>query len=201
MTAKVNLLPQTSRADADKTRQRGIAGGLVLLVVVALGVAWFFQQGVLRDAEDELADARAELSAAQAEVAALAEFEDLERLIADTDSLLTATMDGEVTLAGLLQDVALVTPVEGAFTSMNVTFEAEGGNIGTFTGNAEVESSHAPGVERFLLQLERPAGFRNAFPGGSTIDEDDIANFSVTVQLGPEYLTGRYSGGLPEVAR
>ena len=202
MTAKVNLLPRATRADADKTRQRGIAIGVVVLVIAALGLATFLQFGVLEDAEQDLADAQAELAAAQAEVAALAEFEDIEQRLAETNDLLTSVLGNEVTLAGILQDVALVTPTEGAFTSMGVTFQHDDpSTVGTFTGSAEVLSSHAPGVERFLLQLERPAGFRNAFPGGSAIDEDDIATFPVTVQLGPEYRTGRYQDGLPEVLR
>ena len=202
MTAKVNLLPQATRADAGKTRQRGIAVGVVLLVIAALGLATFLQFGVLEDAEQDLADAQAELVAAQAEVAALAEFEDIEQRLAETNELVTSVLAGETTLAGILQDIALVTPTEGAFTSMGLTFQQDDpSTVGTFTGNAEVLSSHAPGVERFLLQLERPAGFRNAFPGGSAIDEDDIATFPVTVQLGPEYRTGRYQDGLPEVLR
>ena len=202
MTAKVNLLPQATRADAGKSRQQGFAVGLVLLVIVALGLATFLQRGVLNDAEEELAVAQSELAAAQAEVARLAEFSDLEQLLSDTNDLLIASMQDEATLAGVLQDVALVTPNNGAFTDLTVDFvTGEGGVVGTMSGAAEVESSHAPGVERFLLQLERPAGFRNVFPGASTIDEDDIAEFSLVVELGPEYRTERYQEGLPEVAR
>lgn len=202
MTARVNLLPQATRADAGKTRQRGIAVGLVLFVIVALGLAWFVQQGVLTTAEDELADAEAELAAAQAEVAALAEFRDLEARLTDTNAVLVGALGDETTLAGVLQDIALVVPSDGAITSLSVTFDpASPPFTGAFTANAEVLSSHAPGVERFLLQLDRAAGFRNVFPGGSSIDEDDIADFTVSVQLGPEYRTERYADGLPEVAR
>lgn len=202
MTAKVNLLPGTIRESNAASRQRSLAVGLVVLVIVALGVATFLQRGVLSEAEEELAVAESELAAARAEVARLAEFADLEQRLADTDALLIASMQDEATLAGLLQDVALVTPPNGAFTDLSVAFEpGDNGVVGTMSGAAEVESSHAPGVERFLLQLERPAGFRNVFPGSSTIDEDDIAEFSLVVQLGPEYRTERYQDGLPEVAR
>ncbi|MEX2375814.1 MAG: hypothetical protein WD942_09575, partial [Dehalococcoidia bacterium] len=188
MTARVNLLPAATRADASKVRQRGLAIGVLVLVIVALGVATFLQRGVLSTAEDELADAQSELAAAQAEVAALAEFQDLDARLTETNDLVTAVLGSEATLAGVLQDIALVTPTDGAFTSMQLTFEHDDpANVGTFSGQAEVLQSHAPGVERFLLQLERPAGFRNAYPGGSSIDEDDIATFPVTVQLGPEY--------------
>lgn len=199
MTARVNLLPEATRADAGKARQRGLAMAIVLLVIIGLGVATYVQQGTLNQAEDDLAAAEADLAAAQAEVAALAEFTQLEELLTQNDNLLIGAMADEATLAGVLQDIALVTPTEGAFTSIGVALTDEGPNVGTLTGDAEVESSHAPGVERFLLQLERPAGFRNVFPGSSTIDEDDIASFGVTVQLGPEYLTQRYVDGLPEV--
>lgn len=201
MTARVNLLPQATRADAGRTRQRGFAIGLVVFVIAALGLATFLQRGVLTDAEEDLASAQDELAAAQAEVAALAEFQDLEGRLTAADALLADALGDEATLAGVLQDVALVVPSDGAVTSLAVSLAGEGPGPGSFTANAEVLSSHAPGVERFLLQLDRAAGFRDVYPGGSTIDEDDIASFTVSVQLGPEYLTGRYADGLPEVDR
>ena len=201
MTARVNLLPGTVRESDAAARQRVGAGLVVLVVIVALAAATFIQRGTLSDAEDELVDAESELAAAQAEVAELAEFDDLEGRLADADALLESAMGDDVTLAGILQDIALVVPNEGAFISLAVNIEPEGAVIGSFSANAEALEQHAPGVERFLLQLERPAGFRGVFPGGSTIDEDDIATFSVVVQLGPEYLTNRYDDGLPEVAR
>ena len=202
MTARVNLLPGTVRESDAAARQRSYAGVIVLVVVAGLVGAYFWQQAVLQDAEDELAEAQAELAAAQAEVAELAIYEDLEERLAATDDLLTSVLATDTTLAGILQDIALVTPTEGAFTSIQVSFEHDNPNaVGTFSGSAEVLSSHAPGVERFLLHLERPAGFRNPYPGGSSIDEDDIATFPVTVQLGREYRTERYTDGLPEVLR
>lgn len=202
MTARVNLLPGTVAESNAANRQRILAGVIVLLVIVALVAATFLQRGVLNDAEDELAEAQAELSAASAEVAELQEFADLEARLARTDALLSEVMADEATLAGVLQDIALVVPTDGAFTSLSIDLAAaEGLNVGSFTANAEVLESHAPGVERFLLQLERAAGFRSVYPGGSTIDEDDIANFTVSVQLGPEYRTERYRDGLPEVVR
>ena len=202
MTARVNLLPGTVRESDAAARQRIYAGVIVLVVVAGLVGAYFWQQAVLQDAEDELAEAQAELAAAQAEVAELAIYEDLEERLAATDDLLTSVLADEASLAGILQDIAIVTPTEGAFTSMQVNFDHDDpATVGTFSGNAEVLSSHAPGVERFLLQLDRAAGFRNVYPGGSSIDEDDIATFPVTVQLGREYRTERYTDGLPEVLR
>lgn len=202
MTARVNLLPGTVAESNAATRQRVSAGLIVLVVLIGLGVAWFLQQSTLRDAEDELVEAEADLAMAQQEVAELAEFADLETRLARADGLLTGAMADEVTLAGVLQDVALVIPTEGAITSLSVNLDdGEGAHVGSFTANAEVLDSHAPGVERFLLQLERAVGFRSVYPGGSTIDEDDIATFTVSVQLGPEYRTERYRDGLPEVIR
>jgi Tfp pilus assembly protein PilN len=201
MTARVNLLPGSVRERDAAGRQRALAGGIVLIVILGLAVATFLQRGVLNDAEDELASAQSELAAARAEVAELAEFEDLEGRLVLADDLLRSAMGEDVTLAGILQDVALVVPTEGAITSLAINIDPEGVGIGTLNANAEATEQHAPGVERFLLHLERPAGFRGVYPGGSTIDEDDIATFSFVVQLGPEYLTNRYEDGLPEVAR
>ena len=201
MTARVNLLPGTVRESDAAARQRVFAGLVVLLIVVVLAAATLFQRGVLNDAEDELAEAEAELAAAQAEVAELSEFHDLEERLARADELIQTTMGQDATLAGVLQDVALVVPDDGAITSLSINFEPDGVTIGSLNANAESLEAHAPGVERFLLHLERPAGFRGVYPGGSTLDDNDIASFSVVVQLGPEYLTRRYTEGIPEVAR
>ena len=201
MTARVNLLPGTVRERDAATKQRVYAGVIVLVVIAGLVGAYFWQQAVLQDAEDELADAQDELLAAQAEVAELSLYEDLEQRLADSDAVLGAALQDEATLAGILQDIALVTPTEGALRSLSVSFLADEPEVGSFSATAEVLDSHAPGVERFLLQLDRAAGFRNVYPGGSTIDEDDIAVFPVTVQLGPEYRTERYRDGLPEELR
>ena len=202
MTARVNLLPGTVRERDAANRQRIVAVVVVLVVIAGLAGATLWQRAILNDAEDELAEAQAELAAAQQEVAELAEFEDLEQRLATTDDLLEGSMGRDVSLAGVLQDVAMVVPNDGALTSLAVSFDLDDEVvIGTLNAGAEVLSAHAPGVERFLLQLERPAGFRNVFPGGSAVDEDDIATFTAVVQLGPEYLTHRYEDGLPEVAR
>ena len=201
MTARVNLLPGTVRERDAATRQRVLAGVVVLVVIAGLVGAFFWQRAILQDAEDELAAAQEELAAAQAEVAELRIYEDLEQRLEEGDAVLQAALADEATLAGILQDIALVTPVEGAFRTISINFSADETGVGSFNAQAEVLESHAPGVERFLLQLERAGGFRNAFPGASTIDEDEIATFPVTVQLGREYRTERYSDGLPEVLR
>ena len=201
MTARVNLLPGTVRERDAATKQRVYAGVVVLVVVAGLVGAYFWQQAVLQDAEDELAEAQAELAAAQAEVAELAIYEDLEQRLIEADSVLRAAMADEPSLAGVLQDVALVTPAEGALRSLSISLDPQEVGVGSFTAQVEVLESHAPGTERFLLQLERAAGFRNVFPGASTIDENDIATFPVSVELGHEYRTERYSEGLPEVLR
>ena len=201
MTARVNLLPGTVRERDAATRQRVVAGAVVVVVIAALAVATLLQRGVLQDAEEELADAEAELADAQAEVAELALYEDLEQRTADADVILSAAMGDEATLAGLLQDIALVTPPEGALRTLSISFEPDASGVGSFNAQMEVLDSHAPGAERFLLQLERAVGFRNVFPGASILDENDIATFPVTVQLGHEYRTERYDDGLPEVLR
>jgi len=201
MTARVNLLPGTVRERDAANRQRIVAVVVVLVVIAGLAGATLWQRAILNDAEEELADAQAELAAAQQEVAELAMYEDLEQRLEEADSTLQAAMADEATLAGILQDIALVTPTDGALRSLSISLAPEDVGVGSFNAQAEVLDSHAPGVERFLLELDRAAGFRNVFPGSSTIDEDDIATFPVTVHLGREYRTERYRDGLPEVLR
>lgn len=207
MSVRVNLLPDAKGGPgAASSTQRLIAVGLVVVVLAGLAVATVLQWGVLADAEDELAATRANLAAAQADVASLGEFAELELLRSETRQRIQAALALETTLAGVLQDLALVLPEEAALTTMAIGMTpqiTEDGRIvavGSVTVNVEVEDAFAPGMERLLLDIDRVAGFREVYPSGASRDEDDITTFSVTLQLGPEYLTGRYVDGVLEVA-
>lgn len=113
----------------------------------------------------------------------------------------------DLTLAGILQDLSLVIPTDAASSSVSVTLSPvvdDAGvarSVGVVTATFEVEDSHAPGVERTLLEFERVAGFDAVYLSGSTIDEDDISSFTLSFELTPTYLTHRFRDGLPEELR
>lgn len=207
MSVRVNLLPQATRERDRASRQRVLAGVVVLAVVAALGAVSFWQRGQLRTAEDDLATAQAELAVAQAEVEELAEFANLADSLAEADEIVVTALADQSTLAGVLQDVALTMPDDSALTNLSVSFagrdEETGNSIGIGTVNASVETiaNIAPGVERLLLSVERVAGFNEVHLSGATVDDEDITTFNLDAAIGPEHHTERFRNGIPEVDR
>ena len=209
MTAKVNLLPQTTREEGRQSQQRVIALALVLVVIAGLGVATWLQRGTLSDAEDDLAAAQQELSEAQAAVDALTLPAELDRRLEADRELVIRALSEQVSLAGILQDVSLVMPQGTDIANLTINLTpadfAEGAppatSVGTLTATGESLDNIAPGIERLILQFERPAGFRNVFVTQATTDEEDVTSYNMELQLGPEHRTGRYTQGVPEVDR
>lgn len=222
MSVRVNLLPQEQTARQAVARQRNgvIAGGLVLLV--GLGGAYWWASGQVSDAEDRLAASQQVTVVLRSDVDDLAEFRDLATRRDGSIELLSTTLAGEVSLAGVLQDVASVIPPDTQLEALNVDILGVGsapaggqdpngvpavgvqpGAIGTVNLTGKTLQAHAPGVERFLLELEKVASFRDLFVNSSALDDPDdrVATFSVDGSIGPETLTGRYVTGLPEELR
>jgi hypothetical protein len=209
--ARVNLLPREVAAKERERRARtGVAvAGLALLAV--LGGLYLFQLSRVSDAENRLADAQTERDALQQDLNRLQEFQALQQRRDESVGIVTAAMGGEVSLAGVLQDIAAVMPSDAALTSLNISTnttgqeraagEPVGPSWGTITGSGETLGRHAPGVERFIIQFDKIAAFFNVHVGGSTVDDDGFATFSFETDLGPEIFTGRYSNGLPETLR
>ena len=210
MSVRVNLLPQAAADKQEASRQRSmVALGAVVLLAV-LGLAYWWQVARVNDAEEQLAIEQARVDEVQAEVRALGEFAELQERQRDADDALRTTLAGEVTFAGILQDLAAVIPSDAQVDSLGISVgdervdETTGArSIGAFTMTGKTLTSHAPGVERLLISLDKIASFSNVFVTSSSLDEpdDDVASFSVEGDLGPELLTRRYADGLPEELR
>jgi hypothetical protein len=212
MSVRVNLLPQEQTARQAAARQRnGILAGAAVLVV-ALGGAYVWAGAQVSDAETRLAAAQDVSAELRLEVEDLAEIRDLDARRTATIELLSTTLADEVSMAGLLQDVASVIPSDTQLDGMTVTLAApapEGqvgaqpGAIGTLNLTGKTLEAHAPGVERFMLELEKVAGFRDLYVNSSALDDPDerVATYSIDAAVGPEALTGRYWTGLPEELR
>ena len=82
----------------------------MLLVLVAAG--WWVLKSRVDDAKAELAAEDQVVTTLRADLADLNEFQQLQARVASTDSDLQAILGGEVSLAGLLQDVAAVMPTD-----------------------------------------------------------------------------------------
>ncbi|MBW3663971.1 MAG: hypothetical protein KY469_12790 [Actinobacteria bacterium] len=204
MSVRVNLLPREVEERNVARRQRGLLAVVGLVVVVLLGLLYWMQIGRVNDKRDELAQAEQSRDQLQAEVQALQAFADLETELAAKNELIASAMALEISVAGLLQDAAAVTPSDMAFLTLSATLqpaEEEGTSFGQVTASAETLLGHAPGVERVLLSFDKVAAFREVFFSSSSLDEVDITTFTFDFFLGPEALTGRYLAGLPEELR
>ena len=210
MSVRVNLLPRETHAKQAATRQRLLLAGAGVLLLVLLAGVHLFQLSRVDSARAELAEEEARAAELQDEVAALAEFDDLQERRRQAHETIAVTLGGEMGLAGILQDLAAVMPADAQLDSLNVSLGTEShdattgrATVGTFSATGKTLTSHAPGVERLVLALDKVAPFVDIFVNSSSLDEagEDVATYSVEGQIGPEVLTGRYRDGLPEELR
>lgn len=211
---RINLLPEDVRRRGESNRANAMLAAGFGVLVVLIAVAWFILQGRVDDARVELAAEDEELTALRADLAELNEFQQLETLANATDSDLATILGGEVSLAGLLQDVAAVMPTDVEINDLAATIDLgteptlgdARAPIGLVTMGGRTLQGHAPGVERLLIELDKLAALDDLFMTNSTLEENelvtsDVAAFTVEADLGQEALTGRYLGGIPEALR
>lgn len=214
MSVRVNLLPQEAADRQRASRANALmAGGFLLLILLVAGT-WFFMNARVDDVEAELATEEQALQQLQAELAELDEYATLQERVDTAEEDLAVLLGSEVSLAGLLQDVAAVMPTDIELQSLDVavnlasapTLGDQRPPIGLATLGGRTLRGHAPGVERLLLELDKLGGLDDLFMTNSTLEENelvdgDVAAFTVEADLGPELFTGRYATGLPEVLR
>lgn len=210
MSVRVNLLPRETSARQAASRQRLIAAAAIVLLLILLAAVHLFQLGRVDSARTELAAEEERVTELQDEVASLREYEELRQQQAETQETLQTTLGGETGLAGILQNVAAVMPTDAQMDSLSITLGEEGQDpvtgaptVGTMSATGKTLTSHAPGVERLLLSLEKVASFVDLFVNSSSLQEADeeVTTFTVESQIGSEVLTGRYQAGLPEELR
>lgn len=201
MSVRVNLLPGEVRARGAANRTRilaGVVGVVLLLVLVGLSL---MQRSAIGDAEARLADVQAENAALQADIAALQPFADLEARANTAVDLVALALESEGSLATVLQDLSAVLPPNADLTSLAIRLPGEefepavGGTrlvYGQLSATGRVIDGLAPGVERLIIDLDRVAGFDNAYVTTSALDDDGVATFTLEVDLGAEVLSGRY---------
>lgn len=208
MSVRVNLLPEATKAKGRVSQQRNaLLGAFALLLVALAGTYWWASSQVNRT-EQELAteqDRTAQLRREQAELVAFRELADRRTT---ADRLLTTSLSGEASFAGILQDLAVVLPDDTQLDSLMIDVDppdepVPGGYIGSFTITGRTLTSHAPGVEQVLLSLDKIVSFRDLYLNSSSLEQDDerIASFSLDGRIGQEASTDRYVEGLPEELR
>jgi Tfp pilus assembly protein PilN len=207
MSVRVNLLPEATKQKDQAAQQRSLVGLAGVLLLAVLGGIYVWATMQVNDAEERLAAEEATTADLRGQQAELVGFQELaDRRDRATQTLMTA-MGGEVSLAALLQDVAAVMPGDAQIESLAINLPPEPDPlvpaVGTLNMTGKTLTSHAPGVERVLLSLDKIVSFRDLYLNSSTLDEPDstVATFSLDGQVGVETRTERYAEGLPEELR
>ncbi len=166
---RINLLPPEQRVKA--SRERGLLWAILILVVVvvALGLAYMWQNKQVSDKQAELDDVTAQTSAVQQQIAALKPYADIQA----TRTAMTATAkgiyDARVSWSTVLQEISLVIPD-------NVRLSA-------FTG--AVPATMLPGTA-VAIPAGTPATTTDVTFTGMTYTHQDVADFMTRLGLIPQ---------------
>jgi Tfp pilus assembly protein PilN len=203
MSVRVNLLPEATKQRGRANQQRLLAAAAAGVVLLVLGGIWFWASSQVRQAEQQLASEQSLTATLRTEEAELIAFRDLADRRDVATEVLAASLSDEVSLAGVLQDLAAVMPEDAQIDTLAVNLQGvpeRADVIGNLVITGRTLTSHAPGVERMLLALEKITTFGELFLNSSTLEEDQedpVANFSLEGAVRAEARTERYVSGLP----
>jgi hypothetical protein len=211
MSVRVNLLPEATRVRERASRQRLTLAGVGVLFLLGIGLTYWMQLNRVDAALLARDEAREHVNELQAQQDELRAFAELEQRVDEANTALAAAMGDEVSYAGVLQDVAAVTPADMALTDLEVTVVDLAGPDGERTrrsiarviASGESLLGHAPGVERILLELDKVGAFFDIYFTSSSADPDDpdVSLFTVEIDVAEEAYTNRYRAGVPEELR
>jgi Tfp pilus assembly protein PilN len=192
---RVNLMPP-ELAEAAQLRQiQAVMGAVVLLAIVIVGALWYHERSAVSSAKNGLASAQAAQAGLNSKLASLQSVKDTEADLAAKQALLTQAMGNEVRWSYLLNDMSFRLPSGVYLTSMNVTeTSTTSGQIGTVSF-ADVGATYND-VAATLEALAKERGFTSPVFGSSSesvIGTHKVVNFSTTVGLTSDALSGRYT--------
>lgn len=214
MSVRVNLLPKESVDRERASRARLGVGALFGVLLLAIAGAWWYFGAQVDEVNAELATEQEALTTLQADLASLSEFQVLSERAEQAEANLAVVLGNEVSLAGLLQDVAAVMPTDVELDALNTAVDTTTAPtlgdvrppVGLVSMTGRTIRGHAPGVERLMLELDKLATLDDLFMSNSSLQDNeilttDVAAFAVEADLATEALTRRYSDGLPGVMR
>ena len=207
MSVRVNLLPEATKQRGRANQQRLIAGVAGLVLLLALGGVWWWAASQVRQAEQQLASEQAVTAGLRSEEAELVAFRDLANRRDQAVAVLVASLSDEVSVAGVLQDLAAVMPEDAQLDTLSLNLAAPSEErtdvVGTFSLTGQTLNAHAPGVERLLLSIEKITTFGDMFMNSSSLvpdleeQDDRVAAYSLDGMIRTEARTQRYTDGLP----
>lgn len=211
-SVRVNLLPEATKQRGRESRQRTVAVSGLVAVVAMLGAGYWYQLQRVDDAAQQRDLAAEAVSLRSAEVAELAAYADLQSRVDQADGALTTALGDEISVAGVMQDIAFVTPPDTALTGIDITVVEDvvgidgqqvQPSLARLQVSGETLARHAPGVEGVLREFDKLQWFFDPYLSHAEVDQEDpdILVFQFEVDLDESALTGRYVDGLPEALR
>lgn len=221
MTATVNLLPgRYAERLLERRLVGGVAAGLVVLLLV-LALLAVGQSRRLARAESERDSEQARTQQLAARQAELRPFRELAEGIRQRERVLAASMQAQVSWAGLLARLSAAFPPATALTSLSAESTVPAASaappaapadapadatrlIGTLTFSGYSVQAFAPGVAGVLQSLGAVTGLSE--PQLVTADRGEVGEEAVTTFDGGALVnraafTGRYAEGLPPEER
>ena len=205
----VNLLPPEI---GEAIRFRRVQAGLMAGVVTTLGLVGLLYvgaNGAVGDAQRDVQAASAEQTTLTAETAGYADVTQTYARVAAAEQMLVQAMGSEVRYSRFLNDLSLSIPEDVWLTNATWSQSAADGSAAAATGTAVpatslgtvtltgVAKSH-DAVAVWLEQLAVQKGYAEPYLQSSTealLGGRKVVNWSTTVQLTPEALSGRYTNG------
>jgi Tfp pilus assembly protein PilN len=185
---RINLLPPEIRQRQRTKRQTAavVAAGVVILAGIA--ALFFLQMLRLTGVRNDLEDQQAQNATLQGQINDLRRFDELQREVEASRTMLTSLMSNEILWSGILRDVSLIIPSDVWLSSIQAqTTETTGGAT---TGPAAGPSSGLVGnisfsgysldhraVALWLARLEDVRGFAN--PWLSSAQKSQIGTTTV----------------------
>jgi Tfp pilus assembly protein PilN len=126
---RINLLPPEVRQRQSVRRRTAavVAAGVVVLAGVA--ALYFLQQLRLVGVNNDLEDQRAANSGIQAQINDLRRFDELQREVEASRTMLSTLMANEILWSGVLRDVSLVIPSDVWLSGMTAQTNESGGAV------------------------------------------------------------------------
>jgi hypothetical protein len=221
--AQVNLLPAEVIIARRQRRVASIAVAVLIVYLGVLGVIYALKVGDVDRARAERDQTERDVAALRAEVESLSEYQRLIDTLENREMLLTGAMDGQLSWARILGDLALsfdreasLVSVAAASTAPDVATtgsagaaasDAEAGGFDFGEPVARVEftgysvEAFAPGVEEVLSRFDDAEGFFDSYLTTAAEEErgeSEVTGFTGRVQLDDGAYTHRYDDGLPE---
>jgi Tfp pilus assembly protein PilN len=133
---RINLLPPEVRQRQSVRRRTAavVAAGVVVLAGVA--ALYFLQQLRLVGVNNDLEDQRATNSGIQAQINDLRRFDELQREVEASRTMLSTLMSNEILWSGVLRDVSLVIPSDVWLSGMTGQTNESGGAVTPAPGTA-----------------------------------------------------------------